>query len=414
MSSNSRLPKYRHYQPKNLAVVRVAGKDHYLGRYDSPESWEKYHRLLAEQFAKPAAPGLAADKARDLGREATVEHVLLAFWKHAEDYYVRDGKPTKELASFRDALRPLRLLFGTSRAADFGPLALKAVRSHMVDVQKLCRTLINRRIGRIKRVFNWAVSEELIPAAVAHGLVTVKGLTRGRTAARESEPVKPVPDAWVDAVLPFVPPQLAAMVEVQRRTGMRPGEVVIMRLCDLDRSRDDVWIYCPERHKNDWRGHVRLVALGPQAQAVLRPFLDRDSEAYLFSPREAQQWRLANRPVHLKPQRTTPIYPSELLAREKAKELRRTRQTRRVIGDHYTTETYWKALTYGFKRAHQAGVEVQAWSPHQLRHSRATELRKKFGIEATRVSLGHARLEATEIYAEKDLMLAIEVAREAG
>lgn len=45
-------PKYRHYQPKNLGVVRIDGKDHYLGRYDSPESWEKYHRLVAEWLSR--------------------------------------------------------------------------------------------------------------------------------------------------------------------------------------------------------------------------------------------------------------------------------------------------------------------------------------------------------------------------
>jgi hypothetical protein len=40
------LPKYGHYKPKDLAVVRIDGHDHYLGKYGSPESWEKYHRLL--------------------------------------------------------------------------------------------------------------------------------------------------------------------------------------------------------------------------------------------------------------------------------------------------------------------------------------------------------------------------------
>lgn len=34
----SRLPNYRHHKPKNLAVVRIDGKDHYLGSYGSPES----------------------------------------------------------------------------------------------------------------------------------------------------------------------------------------------------------------------------------------------------------------------------------------------------------------------------------------------------------------------------------------
>ena len=48
MSPSRRIPKYRHYKPKNLAVVRIGNRDHYLGQYDSPESHEKYHRLIAE------------------------------------------------------------------------------------------------------------------------------------------------------------------------------------------------------------------------------------------------------------------------------------------------------------------------------------------------------------------------------
>ena len=45
---SAKLPKYRHYKPKNLAVVRINGHDVYLGRFDSPESHEKYRRTIAE------------------------------------------------------------------------------------------------------------------------------------------------------------------------------------------------------------------------------------------------------------------------------------------------------------------------------------------------------------------------------
>ena len=46
-----RIPKYRHYKPKNLGMVVINGHAHYLGRYDSPESWERYHRLIADLHA---------------------------------------------------------------------------------------------------------------------------------------------------------------------------------------------------------------------------------------------------------------------------------------------------------------------------------------------------------------------------
>jgi site-specific recombinase XerC len=54
------------------------------------------------------------------------------------------------------------------------------------------------------------------------------------------------------------------------------------------------------------------------------------------------------------------------------------------------------------------------WHPHQLRHSAGTEIRHKFGLEAAQVTLGHRRLEATQVYAQRNLELAVRVAREVG
>ncbi len=412
MYSSRRPPKYRHYKPKDLGVVRLDGRDHYLGKFDSPESWEKYHRLVAEWHAAQGRP-LPARDSEATASVPSVNQVLLAYWKFAEGYYVRDGETTKELTCMREALRPLRRLYGSLPAPEFGPAKLKVVRDYMIDEQDLCRTEINKRIGRIKRFFRWAVSEEIVPPSLAHGLDSVKGLMMGRSRARESQRVKPVPDQHVDATLPFLPPPLVAMIECQRNTGMRPGEVVLMRKCDIDMS-GDVWIFFPDRHKNDWRNHPRAVAIGPKGQAILKPFLDRRDDAYLFSPAESYAWRLANRQNLSGKQRKTPIYPSEIQAREKAKRKRRARRAGKRVRLRYTTESYWKALYYTFNTAEKRGIKMDRWFPNQLRHSRGTELRKKFGVEASRVSLGHARLEATEIYAEKDLMLAIEIAREAG
>ncbi len=125
----------------------------------------------------------------------------------------------------RYALHPLRQLYGDTLAREFGPLKIKAVRQRMVETLDLSRGVINARIKRNKEFFKWAVGEELVPPAVSHALRDVTGLRRGRTTAREAPPVK--------QVLPHLAPQVAALVQLQRLTGMRPGEVVITRACDL-------------------------------------------------------------------------------------------------------------------------------------------------------------------------------------
>ena len=62
----------------------------------------------------------------------TVSEMVLRYWVFAKFHYRRDGKPTRELDNIRDALRPIRELYGHTDAARFGPLALKAVRRAMI------------------------------------------------------------------------------------------------------------------------------------------------------------------------------------------------------------------------------------------------------------------------------------------
>ena len=102
--------------------------------------------------------------------------MLVAYWQFAETYYCKDGGPTKELECMKEAMWPLSQLYGSTKAVDFGPQALKTVRQHMIGEQGLCRNVANRRIGRIKRVFKWAVAEEVVPPSTYHGLQALAGL----------------------------------------------------------------------------------------------------------------------------------------------------------------------------------------------------------------------------------------------
>ena len=85
--------------------------------------------------------------------------------------------------------------------------------------------------------------------------LTIEPLKYGKTEAKESEPLKPVPEAFVDETIKHCAPQIAAMIELQRLTGMRSGEVTIMRSCDISMA-GAVWEYRPLHHKTAYRGHV--------------------------------------------------------------------------------------------------------------------------------------------------------------
>jgi integrase len=164
---------------------------------------------------------------------------------------------------------------------------LKAVRQSMID-EGLARTTINGAAGRIRRMFRWAVGDgnELVPASVLAGLEAVTDLQFGRSAARETAPVKPVDDAWIKAIRPHVTRQVWGLIQFQLTTGARPGEALIVRGCDLNTS-GKIWEYRPSVHKTEHHGKSRVVFIGPQGQAVLKEFLTTDLQRYLFCPRDA-------------------------------------------------------------------------------------------------------------------------------
>jgi hypothetical protein len=119
-------------------------------------------------------------------------------------------------------LRVLRRLYGNTPALDFGPKALKAVRSEMIRMG-WTRKSINRQISRVKHVFSWAGSEEIIPPTIAYGLTVVRGLAKGKEGVKEAPKVRPVAKDAYDAILQPLPKPVRAIVELQHHTAARQG-----------------------------------------------------------------------------------------------------------------------------------------------------------------------------------------------
>ncbi len=389
-----RNPSYRLHKPSGQAVVTIDGRDHYLGKLDSPESREKYHRLVAEWMATERTRPGPAD-AQPVADPLVIE-IILAFWRHAEGHYRDpDGTPSEELGNIKAALRPLRALYGDTPARNFGPLSLRAVRDRMI-ADGLMRTTVNNRINRVRRAFRWAASVELVPVSVVQALGTVAGLQKGRTTAEEPEPVAPVPIDHVERTLPFLSRPVAALVRLQLLTGMRPGEACAIRGRDLTPG-EEAWTYRPGSHKTAWRGKVREIAIGPKALEVIREFRKDDPDAYLFDPREAVAGHHAAREASRKSKPT----PSEVARRVPKPGANHSRR--------YSRASFRNAV---LRACEKAGVPV--WSPNQLRHTAATMIRAKYGLEAAQAVLGHARADVTQVYAERDLSRAVEVMREVG
>ncbi|MBS0191776.1 MAG: hypothetical protein U0573_12300 [Phycisphaerales bacterium] len=394
-TASLRIPQYRLHKSRGLAKVRLDGRDVYLGKYDSPESHAQYRRVIAEWLAN-AKVDTRPTRPDEPKRIISVDELLMAFLDHAKSYYVRDGKVTGEVQNLKYAIKPVAELYGARPVTEFGPVALKAVRQLMIE-QDWCRSLVNGRVNSIRRVFRWGVENELVPSGVLHALQAVPGLKRGRCSVRETEPVKPVPDAIVDATCKAAVPVIAAMVRLQRLTGMRPGELVIMRTRDID-TTGKIWQYTPSRHKTEHHGKSRVIYLGPQAQRLLRPMLLNELDTYIFSPARAMKELSAIK----RQRRKTRVQPSQL---------RRDRLARpRDLGEHYTTCSYARAIAYACDRAFphpelselvqsrmtpEQSNELDAWrkehrwSPNQLRHSAAT------GLEVS-----HAPAESGEVRAD--------------
>lgn len=283
----------------------------------------------------------------------------------------------------------------------------------MIDIG-WSRPYINKQIIRARRVFKWAASEEILPVGVFHGLQTVPGLKRGRTVAREPDPIRPVPDEIVRETISHMTPTLRAMVTAQRAAGMRSGELVTMRAADLD-MQGPIWVYTPQHHKTEHHGRSRSICLGRKAQEAIRPFLSTDLSACIFSPIRSENER--REMMHTS--RQTPLSCGNKPGSN------RKRHPKWGAKAKYSTGTFAAAIAYACRRAFPApdGLEGDdlkqwhrdhKWTPHQLRHGFATEVRRSFGLEASQVSLGHASASITEIYAERDQRLALEVASKIG
>jgi len=341
----------------------------YLGDYGSDECERNYREWVGRWRALGAA-GVDLSKIDRGG--PTVAKLIVAFLAHAKQHYVKDGQETSEVGTFRVLLAPLNNLYGRTKVADFKGADFRAVRQQYIEAG-LSRGTINDRAARLRRVFRWGVAEDLVPPDVLAKVSAVEPLQKGRTPAPEREKVKPVPKAHFEAAVAQLREKPRLMAQLHYLLGCRPGEVVVMRPADIDRTQDP-WLYRPIHYKTEHHesGKPRDIFIGKEAQAILRPLLERQPTAWVF-------WSRARGIAHGKGP------------------------------GHYTVQAYWHLVKSACLRA-----GVPHWNPNQVRHLRLTEVRRAFGLEAAQAVGGHADPDMTARYAERLENLARTVAKEMG
>jgi integrase len=183
----------------------------------------------------------------------------------------------------------------------------------------------------------------------------------------------------VEATMAFMPSPLRAIIRLLLLTGARPSEILRLRPCDINRT-GEVWAAVIREHKLSYRGVVRTLYFGPSAQAILRPFLLRGDDDYLFSPIEAEAERHAACDTHRKPHWK-----------------KTAKKTTRVIGYFYDATD----LTRAIRRVCDDN-DIPRWTSYQLRHTACTTIEATADIEVARAILGHSTVDTTAIYTHKD------------
>lgn len=443
--SRSRVPSYRQRSGYTQALVTLTDavtkkrRDFWLGEFNTPESRERYHRLIAAWEANGRGFPRAefAPSTETQVPQTTVVEVIREYWRWAEAYY----RP-KHAQALIGALTLLRQFYGRTAAADFGPQKLRLLRDEMIrgdepNRKPWSRKYINAQVQRLRHMFKWAASRELVSASVHESLRTIEPLRRGRTTARETDKIVPVSQPMLDAVIPHLYKPVRAVVQLQLLTGARPGELLAMRPCDLEFDKPaGLWVYRPEQHKNAFRERERTIYLGPKAQGIIKEFLtDRATNDFLFSPKDSVAERNALRQERRKTGASCGNRPGT----------NRQESPQRAPGCRYTTGSYNRAVQYSCDRAFPPPgdlakrvdettkewrtrlKEQKKWKSlldwrrahrfhvNQLRHSAATSLRREFGLEAAQLVLGHASANVTDaVYAERDRGKVIEVMRNIG
>jgi len=376
-----KIPRYRYFAPRNCACVQFGCRRIYItgAPYGSEQSRAQYNQLVSAWIAggRKAPPQLDASgtPVKKPSTFLTIGTIAARYAKH-----LRNTRPTPDgrFHNYFNVVGALREFRDTYCHRDARELRADDIERMQIIMAKrrLSRRTIVERIYIIRNSLVHAVKVGLLPEASYFRWKFVELIRTDHPKLKPRKRVLPVDEATVQRTCEKLTPTISDLVKLLLLCGARIGEIAQMRVCDIDVTNDAVWIFRPERHKTEHHGHTRTIAFGPRAIAIISPRLaGRKTTDFVFSPVDSHAEFLAAR-----------------------HEARKTKEGYgNCIGTNLKPHPSWKpgasfmagTVCRAIKKAcARAGVPM--WTTHALRHTAATRLRKKYGLElASRQQICH-------------------------
>ncbi len=163
------IPAYLRHSG-GLAKVRINSKAHYLGKYGSPESFAKYHAILAAHAA-----GTLGQEPICQGGEPNIAGLVNSYrFRELDRYRHNDAEVSR-----RNQLTEMLIFqYADLPCSEFGPLKLAGIRDKLIQ-RGNCRRYVNDLIQVMIQIFRHGVAREIVPPETLTALEALPALRRG-------------------------------------------------------------------------------------------------------------------------------------------------------------------------------------------------------------------------------------------
>ncbi len=393
-----------------MAVVRwSAGGVAYcktMGEWESEEAIRNYQRFQLE-WAE------ASCEIRSVS-DLTVIELAATFLEYCEGYYVKNGEQTSEVYAVRRSMAILgEIVSDDMRVDEFSGDTLRLYQGHCVGKGYSIST-IKHYVNLVIRCFAWGSSRNgrgnrpMVNPVIVASLREVEGLVPGRTKAPKPKKVKAVALADVEKTIAAVDKMRCAVsrkamikkiIQVHLLTGMRSSQLLSITLGQLvrhDPAIPGVWRYDCRKNKTEHLGTESVYYLGPKVIEILEPIIEsveRDAVARGIGKDEILD---------------IPLLSFE--ARQAKRGRHATNEARQRVRVGIDPDRYRQLIARACKEA-----GLSRWKPHQLRHTRATEVKRIYESDAAAAAaIGDSEEVTKRVYIDETDAVKIRIARETG